>query len=167
MEEQIQEEQKPNKSIGFKMKKVCRGVKRWYQNANEWNGCFGKPRNWIFGGLAAISLVVGACKLNDVQVEDSVYQGQVLSFGREGFIWDTYEGQFAIGGGNRSSTGLFSLDEQARNGENVPELAKQLYDAVNTRAIVRVHGTKSALCWPWRSSSNYHIDKVEVINQEE
>ena len=120
-------------------------------------------------GLAA-TLVAGIYlpnKLNNVIIEDSVYQGQVVSFGREGIIWKTYEGSFAIGGENRSSTGSFSLDEQARNGENVEELAKQLYKAAETKADVRIHGTRPLFCWPWRSSlfGDYHVDRVEDIER--
>ena|SRR3989344_9612798 len=167
MEEQtqIQKEQKTKTPIGAKIKNAYQGIRDWYKDANNWNDFFGKPRNYIIGGLAAIALTAGAAKLNNVNVKDSVYQGQVVSFGREGLIWDTYEGSFALGGENRSSTGYFSLDEQARNGENIEELAKQLYKAVETKATVKVHGTKPAVCWPWRSSTNYHVDKVEFLNE--
>jgi len=162
---QIQEEQKTKTPIGVKIKNAYQGVKDWYKNTNEWNGFFGKPRNWIIGGLVVIAVTAGAAKLNNVNIENSVYQGKIISFGREGLIWDTYEGSFALGGENRSSTGYFSLDEQARNGENIEELAKQLYKATETRATVRIHGTKPAVCWPWRSSANYHVDKVEFLEE--
>ena len=112
---------------------------------------------------AALAIAKVGSKLNDVQVKDSVYQGQVISFGREGYIWQTYEGSFALGGENRSSTGYFSLDEESRNGENIANLAKQIYHATETKKNVRVHGTKQAFCWPWRSSTGYHVDKIEFL----
>ncbi len=112
-----------------------------------------------------IGITTASFRCNNITQKDSVYQGQVTGFGREGIIWKTYEGRFAIGGENRSERGAFSLDEQARNGENIEELAKQLYRAVETRANVRVYGKEPVSCYPWRSDTGYHITKVEFLDK--
>jgi len=151
-----------------KIKNLYGNIKNWYRNANnDYMGSpFAKPKNWLIGGLVIIGCAgigKGCDTLNNVIIEDSIYQGQVTNFGREGLIWKTYEGKFAIGGENRSVNGSFSLDEESRNGENIKELANLLEDAVKTSKRVRVHGTEPFTCWPWRSLNNYHIDKVEDI----
>jgi len=119
-----------------------------------------KPRNLVIGGLAAVALFATGYLLNNKTVEEKIYQGQVVSFGEEGWVWTTYEGTLAMGGENRSVTGSFSLDRQARNGEDIEELARQLYHAQETRETVDLHVIRPASCWPWRSDSCYHVDKV-------
>tara|TARA_Y100000310_G_C20601096_1_gene773076 strand:+ start:175 stop:660 length:486 start_codon:yes stop_codon:yes gene_type:complete len=159
-------EQKSKIPTRRRIRNTFQSLKKWYTNANKREvGFFNRPKEWIIAGLVTTALIGGCSKLNNVITEDSVYQGQIVSFGREGVIWDTYEGYFAIGGEGRSVTGHFSLDEQARNGENTEELAEQLYKAVEEKSNVSIHGTKSFFCWPWRSSSNYHIDKVELLEE--
>ena len=152
---------------------LYKSIKNWYDKKNfyldennNFRSAFKKPRNWLIGGLMMIGCmggIKGCDALNNVIIEDSTYQGQVTNFGRDGLIWKTYEGDFAIGGEDRSVSRSFSLDEQARNGENIKELSEQLEDAVKTGKRVRVHGTEPLLCWPWRSFADYHIDKVEYI----
>ena len=121
----------------------------------------------IITGIVALATVgtLAQFPLNNKVVEDSVYQGQVIDFGRKGFFWDTYEGSFALGGENRSKTGYFSLDEQARHGENIEELTEELTEAVNTGANVRVKARRVASSWPWRSKTQYLVYDVETIEE--
>jgi len=125
------------------------------------------------GKVLVILLIIVACWIGfmhlgqDKIVEDSVYQGHVIDFGKKGLFWQTHEGSFALGGVNRSSTGWFSLDEEARNGEDTAELARLLTEAVETGKKVKVWGKRSLTCWPWRSGANYHVSKVEFIEDFE
>ena len=104
-------------------------------------------------------------KCGDKIVSDSYCVGTITSIGKEGFFWPSYEGTIAIGGEDRSVSQDFSLDNEARNGENIDSLAKQLYHALETRATVKLHETKPQINAVWRSLSPYHVDKVEIINK--
>ncbi|MCA9459141.1 MAG: hypothetical protein KC550_01175 [Nanoarchaeota archaeon] len=137
----------------------------WSTNNSYWNKTWKKPKNYLVGGLVCLALSTGLDKLNEVTVGDSVYNGAITSFGRRGYVWDTFEGIWAYGGLNRSVNGYFSLDEQARNGENLEELSKQLTEFAKTGELVNIFVRGVGFSWPWRSSTGSHIYKVEKINK--
>src|SRR3989344_6796094 len=132
--------------------------KNWYNQKNRYGwSWYEKPKNWIrlltIPPLLIYGSYKGIDKLNDHVIEDSYYTGNVVSFGKEGIIWQNYQGSLAIGGELRSVTGSFNLDNEARNGENIEELASKLYEALKTNKKVRVHGKQYLINWPWRSST--------------
>ncbi|MBN2420768.1 hypothetical protein JXB27_00655 [Candidatus Woesearchaeota archaeon] len=132
---------------------------------NEY-GDFSWKRTLITVGILAAISTKGCVALDNKVTGENVCQGQVTSFGRTGLIWPTYEGTFAIGGENRSESGFFSLDEKARHGENLQELAAQLTKAVETRSNVRVYERTVAWPLPWNSKQFSRLYKVEVIDAQ-
>ncbi|MFC1755357.1 hypothetical protein ACFL96_18535 [Thermoproteota archaeon] len=134
--------------IGDRVVNTISDVLEWVFT-NSWS------RNLVF----IATMTGGYESLNHVEMSDEVLSGNVVSFGKSGFVWDTYEGQLALGGKNRNSTAYFGLDEQ---GKDLEGLAAQLEEAVKTGKDVNVH-TKYSIKWPWRGElrSVYRVEFKE------
>ncbi len=119
-------------------------------------------RTILCAGVAVYGVYQGIG--NYVQTEESVYNGTVTSFGREGILFDTWEGKFAIGGQQRSIGGEFSLDEQM-DSVKTDGLVDKLNEAASSGDQVRVHGKGYLATWPWRADTTYLVDSVEPLKK--
>lgn len=108
---------------------------------------------------------------NNLQYSDGIRTGMVNKFSSKGLIWKTYEGQMALEGivsnGNSSGANVwdFSIDRQARHGENGAELARKIREYLESGTKVKVTYTEPLSTWPWRSSTDYLIQNVEPVNK--
>ena len=127
---------------------------------------FGKVGTALVLGL---TLTIGYCgkSCNEKEYSHGVRVGVINKFANKGFFWKTYEGQMALEGivSTGESTGAnvwdFSLDAQARHGEKVADLAKQLDNYAQSSTKVRVTYREPWKAWPWRSETDYLVQKVE------
>ena len=91
----------------------------------------------------------------------------------KGLFWKTYEGQMALEGivSENNSVGAnvwdFSIDRQARHGENPKELVEKIKGYLEAEAKVKVTYVEPFATWPWRSETNYLIQSVESIRKAE
>ena len=120
---------------------------------------------WARSLVVGSALLYGACQGigNNVKVADSTYNGDITSFGREGLLFKTWEGSFAVGGDQRSISGYFSLDE-SMDGQIKNGLSSKLQDAAKNRTPVRIRGIKYMATWPWRSGTNYLLQSVDPLD---
>ncbi|MFH1065391.1 MAG: hypothetical protein V1734_02695 [Nanoarchaeota archaeon] len=113
----------------------------------------------------------GACNAvgNSVEYSHGERTGMINKVSEKGLIWETYEGQMALEGivsGNGSSGANvwdFSLDRQAKHGENTGELVQKLRDYMRAGQKVKVEYIEQLSTWPWRSETDYLIQSVEPI----
>ena len=61
----------------------------------------------------------------------------------------------------------FSIDNQARHGENREELTKKLNEALESGQKVKVGYTQVIGGWPWRGSTGYYVQSVEPVVKAE
>lgn len=118
--------------------------------------------------VAAILLKVGSCGLlNSYEYSSGSRAGVVNKVSKKGLIWKTYEGQMALegvvssGGSVGANVWDFSIDNQARHGENVSELAEKLNDALDSGKKVKIKYTQVIGGWPWRGSTGHYVQSIE------
>ena len=129
------------------------------------------------GTLLTTALLAGcpvACySLNDYTYSEGTRVGVINKFSKKGTFWKTYEGQIALEGivSSGSHVGAnvwdFSLDNQARKGENIDGIAKQIQEYAESSTKVRIKYHEPWTAWPWRSSSNYHVQSVEPVESKQ
>ncbi len=73
------------------------------------------------------------------------------------------EGIVSGGGNVGANVWDFSIDNQARHGENKEELATKLNEALESGQKVKVKYTQVIGGWPWRGSTGHYIQNVEPI----
>lgn len=116
----------------------------------------------------------GACNAvgNNIDYSRGERTGMINKVSERGLIWETYEGQLALEGivsGNGSSGANvwdFSLDRQAKHGEDTQELVQKLREYMRTGQKVKVTYIEQLSTWPWRSETDYLIQDVEPIKAE-
>lgn len=129
---------------------------------------------WIGSIGLAVTLTYGGCQGigNNIEYSEGVRAGMINKFSNKGLFWKTYEGQMALEGivSGKNSVGAnvwnFSLDRQARNGENTEELAEKIRQSLETGTKVRVTYVEPLATWPWRSGTDYLIQNVEPVEQK-
>ncbi|MBS3142550.1 hypothetical protein J4464_04145 [Candidatus Woesearchaeota archaeon] len=125
--------------------------------------------DWLKGLLAAGAIGVGVYSCSyvagNIHSRDAWMQGTVTSFGREGVLFHTYEGTLALGGEQRSESIKFSLDAQARNGENTESLVGLLLESLQSGDPVRLHAVQPLWSYPWRARSSLLVIEVEQHNE--
>lgn len=90
----------------------------------------------------------------------------INKFSKKGLIWKTYEGQMALEGITSSDSYVganvwdFSLDRQARHGENIDELSKKIQTYLESGQKVKIDYIEPFTTWPWRSETNFLIQNV-------
>ena len=109
---------------------------------------------------------------NNVEYSKGERTGMINEMSEKGLFWKTYEGQMALEGivsGNNSvgaNVWDFSLDRQAKHGENTQELAKKLQEYLRNGTKVRVSYVEPIATWPWRSGTDYLIQSVEPVESK-
>lgn len=127
----------------------------------------------ILGLATTIGGCVGGCEyLNNYEYSHGARTGMVNKMSKKGLIWKTYEGQMALEGitssGSYAGANVwdFSLDRQARHGENIDELARSLNDALDSGEKVKVKYIEIIKPWPWRGSTGYFIQDVQAMKKD-
>ena len=109
---------------------------------------------------------------NNIEYSEGIRTGMINKLSEKGLFWKTYEGQMALEGivsGNNSvgaNVWDFSLDRQARHGENPKELAEKIRQYLETGTKVKVNYVEPLATWPWRSGTDYLIQSVEPVKAE-
>lgn len=147
-----------------------------HYKGNDGGVFFGRwIRTIAVGGFLGWSTLWGGYKLvfNDYEYSKGTRTGMINKFSEKGLIWKTYEGQMALEGmvSNKGYAGAnvwdFSLDRQKRHREDTEELAKKIQSYLESGTKVKVNYIEPFTTWPWRSGTNYLIQKVEPIKAEE
>ena len=110
---------------------------------------------------------------NNVEYSRGERTGMINKVSQKGLFWTTYEGQMALEGivsGNQAmgaNVWDFSLDRQARNGEDTQEIVKNLREYMQNGTKVKVTYVEPLATWPWRSGTDYLIQAVEPTGKAE
>lgn len=119
----------------------------------------------IFGGI--LVLLVSSCTVlvgaaNNWEYSAGSRTGIITKFSCKGLWWKTYEGEQLQGGLRDGAANMFdfSLDAQARHGENVTELAAQIERALESGQTVELRYIEPWTTWPWRSECNHLVQAV-------
>ena len=108
---------------------------------------------------------------NDYTYSNGVRVGVINKFSKKGTFWKTYEGQMALEGivsGNNivgANVWDFSRDNQSRKREDIEKLAEQIQQYAESSTKVKIKYHEPWTTWPWRSSTNYHVQRVESVNK--
>ena len=133
----------------------------------------------IFGTVASlvVSAIIGGsfmgCKgCNNVDYGAGVRTGVINKVSEKGYFWKTWEGQMALEGlVAEKSVGAnlwdFSIDNQARRGENSNELVAKLQEALDSGKRVKVKYVEAGAPWPTRGETSYYIQGVEPTERIE
>lgn len=95
--------------------------------------------------------------------------GTVNKLSHKGLIWKSWEGEMALEGiakrGDNIGANLwqFSIDNQARHGEDIAALQAQLDSAMRSGARVNIRYIQQLSSWPWRASTTYMVQSVEIV----
>ena len=91
--------------------------------------------------------------------------GKIHKISKKGVFFKTQEGSLALQGLSEQGANLwnFSIDRQARNGENADELAGKTREYLDSQETVKVHYKEPFKVWPWRGNTKYFIQKIEPI----
>jgi len=131
-------------------------------------------RSWARNIIVTGLLAYGGCQAigNNIEYSQGIRTGMINKISEKGLFWKTYEGQMALEGivSGKNSVGAnvwdFSLDRQARQGENPKELAEQIREYLETGTKVKVTYKEPLATWPWRSGTDYPVQKVEPIKEK-
>jgi len=117
----------------------------------------------LYGTVAGI----GGCQNNYISSEGSRV-GQVNKLSKKGIFWKTYESTLALQGLSSQGANLwdFSTDKQARNGENVEQLAQDIQKYLDSQELVKVTYKEPWAVWPWRAETRYLIQKIEPVEKK-
>ncbi len=109
---------------------------------------------------------------NSIDYSQGTRVGVINKLSEKGLIssWKTYEGEMALEGlvgGQRIGANLwhFSLDKEARHGENTSELLEKLRQYQEAGVSVKVDYIEQLATWPWRGSTSYFVQNVEPLKR--
>jgi len=140
---------------------------------------YGDPKYGTIVGTVLLTLfgTVGGCvscksHFNDVEYSEGTRVGVINKFTNKGFWWKTFEGEMALegivssGGNSGANVWDFSLDGDARHGENIPELAKKVQEYADQSRKVKVTYVQPWTSWFWRGDTDYFLQTVEPVTTE-
>jgi|SRR3989344_6175576 len=135
---------------------------------------FGRwARTVAVSGFFSLLTLWGGCNLaNNFEYSKGDRTGMINKVSEKGLFWKTYEGQIALEGITSGSGFVganvwdFSLDRQARHGENTQELAKKMRGYLQSGTKVKVTYVEPFATWPWRSGTDYLIQTVEPVEKK-
>lgn len=126
---------------------------------------------WVRSILVAGLLGWSGCQTvgNNIEYSQGQRVGVVNKISEKGLIWKTKEGQLSLEG--RTSTGEptgagiwdFSLDRQAKHGENVDSLYSLINQYMEQGDRVKITYNEPLATWPWRASTTYLVQSVEPL----
>ena len=133
-----------------------------------------RPGSVLGAIVLTVATTIGGCNiLNNYEYSFGSRAGMINKMSNKGFIWKTYEGQMALEGIVSSGESMganvweFSIDNQARHGEKVDELAKKLNEALESGQKVKAKYIQVIGGWPWRGSTGHYIQSVEPVVRAE
>ncbi|MBS3172011.1 hypothetical protein J4438_00300 [Candidatus Woesearchaeota archaeon] len=117
----------------------------------------------LYGTIAGI----GGC-LNNYILSEGSRIGQVNKLSQGGVFWKTYEGTLALHGLSSQGANLwdFSIDRQARSGENVEQIATDIQRCLDSQELVKLTYKKPLAVWPWRANTEYLVQKIEPVEKK-
>ena len=124
----------------------------------------------LFATLASIPTCYAWRNNQDYAVGNCV--GVINDLSKQGTFYKTFECQMALEGlvseGNTTSANVrsFSLDSQARHGENLSHLYQMLNQALNSGRKVKLSYIEASSTWSWRSSTRCLIQNVEYLDAQ-
>ncbi|MEK6823253.1 MAG: hypothetical protein AABY13_05465 [Nanoarchaeota archaeon] len=128
----------------------------------------------VGGVVAAGALVIGAVQwANGYEYSRGKRVGVINKFSEKGFLWKTHEGEMALegivssGGATSANIWQFSLDDSAKQGENLKDLAQRIDDYASAGRKVSVEYVENLTAWPWRGSTSYFVQKVTPVENKE
>jgi len=126
---------------------------------------FDRPGRWaLVVGLALFLVSFPAAFLSQgVVVSTGERAGIVQKASRKGLLWTTTECELALSG--LDGQGMprvweFSLDEEARHGEQLQALSDRLEVALRHREPVTLFYREGICLWPWRAATNHTVYSV-------
>ena len=132
-----------------------------------------------FLGRWARSIIVGSTLLwavcqgvgNNIHYSGGDRVGVINKISKKGVFWETYEGEMALEGligGQSTGANLwdFSIDKQSRKGENVDSLYKVIKQYMEDGQRVKITYDQPFATWPWRSETDYLVQRVEPADRK-
>ena len=113
------------------------------------------------------------CKgCNNVDYGAGTRTGVINKVSEKGYLWKTWEGQMALEGlvaGKSVGANLwdFSIDDQARRGENSNELVAKLQEALDSGKRVKIKYVEAGARWSTRGATSYYIQNIEPADRVE
>ena len=110
---------------------------------------------------------------NNIEYSRGEMTGMINKVSEKGLLWKTYEGQLALEGivSRDNSVGAnvwnFSLDRQARRGEDTQKIVTELQGFMRDGTKVVVAYNQPFAAWPWRSKTRHLIQRVEPAGKAE
>lgn len=128
-------------------------------------------RTLALGGALIWATLWGGYNLlgNNINFGEGVRTGMINKVSKKGLIWKTNEAQMALEGivSDKGNVGAnvwdFSLDNEARHGENIDELSRKLREYCESGTKVKIKYVQQFSTWPWRSETNYLAQSVEPV----
>ena len=121
----------------------------------------------LFGSYEAVNLG------NNIEYSRGERTGMINKVSEKGLFWKTNENQMALEGivseNNTAGANVwdFSLDREARHGENTQELVTKLREYMQNGTKVKVTYVQPLLTWPWRSETHYLIQDIGPVGNAE
>lgn len=109
---------------------------------------------------------IGSCTNNRINSEGSRV-GQINKFSEKGIFYKSYEGTLALQGLSNQGANLwnFSIDREARNGEDIKELSQTIQKYLDSQELVKITYKEPICVWSWRAETAYLIQKIEPIKE--
>lgn len=139
-----------------------------------------KPYVKVLAAAACTAAIIGGCQVGHTALSNVKYSsgsrvGVINKVSQKGLFWKSYEGQMALEGlvGSENTSANvwdFSIDAQAKHGENIEGLAKSINDALNSGQKVKIDYIQSAnVIFPFyqRGKTDYYIQGVEPLAKSE
>ncbi len=101
---------------------------------------------WIIGGTYIV-------------VDSKFRSGNVIKFGKDGWLLRTHEGTLSMGGGE----GMMNINKQAFEFSVTDKAMIETLEKVDTRKTVKLWYDKTLFTLPWRGKTNYYIVKMEIM----
>jgi len=125
------------------------------------------PAILTFIGGGILSWVLAAL-IAGIDYSDGERVGVVVKLSRQGWLWPSWEGEMALGGGDGSTfsaqTYAFSVERGSASEEPI---RAALDDAMRTGQKVRVRYHQTAQPWPTRGATEYYVTAVEPFGAAE
>jgi hypothetical protein len=113
---------------------------------------------WIFI-LLFIWLAVWFVGGTYIIVDSKFRSGNVVKFGKDGWLLRTYEGTLRMGGGE----GMMNTDRSEFDFSVADKAMIDALEKVDTRRTVKLWYDKTLFALPWRGNTKYYIVKMEVM----
>jgi hypothetical protein len=113
---------------------------------------------WIFI-LVFIWLAVWFVGGTYITVDSKFRSGNVIKFGKDGWLLRTYEGTLRMGGGE----GMMNSDRSEFDFSVADKGMIDALEKVDTRRTVKLWYDKTLFALPWRGNTKYYIVKMEVM----